>query len=432
MAIGTATALIGSAVLGAGASAYSSSKASKAAGKAADQNAQLQREQYQQTRTDLSPWRDTGNVAQGALMERLGLSRGAPAPSGSPAPAAGGLPYNNFTSPPAPTGSAPSAQPYTPATPTYGGGNSPISQAISQGGGMTGGWSAADLANIRKDWPGIEQEFQRLQTMDKNSPAYSSKGGDSLDGFTQWWYDNNRNPADYTYTPQTTQQQPATNALGPADPNQGTFGIDDNGGLGPRENWTRQAYGEAQPDSDAYFSNFEASPGYQFRVNENIRNLNAKYGGRGLLKSGAAMQGISDYIQGAASQEYGNWWGRQAQRLGMDLAQWNQDRNVFDTNQNMDLARRDNIFESDRSYNTGRWDQGTANLFQLSGMGQNAAAGTAAAGQNYANAMTANNNARASVQGNAAIAMGNGINSAINGAATAYGMYSNPFTSRSI
>lgn len=77
MAIGTAAALLGSAVIGAGASALSSSKASKAASKAAAQNAQIQQQQYAQTRTDLQPYTQMGYGAGNALSQRLGLGGGA-------------------------------------------------------------------------------------------------------------------------------------------------------------------------------------------------------------------------------------------------------------------------------------------------------------------------------------------------------------------
>ena len=66
-----ATAVIGSAVIGAGATMYGASKAADAQKDAAQQAAGLQREQYAQTRADLSPYRDIGADASGKLTSRL-------------------------------------------------------------------------------------------------------------------------------------------------------------------------------------------------------------------------------------------------------------------------------------------------------------------------------------------------------------------------
>ena len=65
--MGIGAAILGGAVVGAGASIFGASKQSSAAKHAADTSAkssnaaiQLQREQYEQTREDLEPWRQTG------------------------------------------------------------------------------------------------------------------------------------------------------------------------------------------------------------------------------------------------------------------------------------------------------------------------------------------------------------------------------------
>jgi hypothetical protein len=220
----------------------------------------------------------------------------------------------------------------------------------------------------------------------------------------------------------------------------------------------RPTFTEAQPTigtgpmSADYVNpaNFTTSPGYQFRLDQGLQGVNAGYAARGLLKSGGAMKGINDYAQNTASNEYGNWFNQGMAKLGADqgqfnndrstsLAQYNQNRNIFNTNYNADTARydanyntdrayADNNYNTDRAYNTDLYNTYTGNLFNIAAIGQGAAAGTAAAGNNYVNGMTANNNNAATVKGNAAIAGANGINGAINTGATAYGMYSNPFS----
>lgn len=72
-----AAAIIGSAVVGGVASASASSKASKAQRRAADQAAAVQREQYEQTRADLGPYRDMGTTALGRYSDLLGMQGGA-------------------------------------------------------------------------------------------------------------------------------------------------------------------------------------------------------------------------------------------------------------------------------------------------------------------------------------------------------------------
>lgn len=67
MAIGTGTAIIGSALLGAAASR----SASKTQAGAAQQAADISQQQYEQTRQDLEPWRKAG---EGALNKLIPLS----------------------------------------------------------------------------------------------------------------------------------------------------------------------------------------------------------------------------------------------------------------------------------------------------------------------------------------------------------------------
>jgi hypothetical protein len=66
-----ATAVIGSAVIGAGASIYGANKAADIQSKNADRVAAIQQEQYQQTRSDLSPYRDIGTDATGRMTKSL-------------------------------------------------------------------------------------------------------------------------------------------------------------------------------------------------------------------------------------------------------------------------------------------------------------------------------------------------------------------------
>lgn len=52
---------------------------------------------------------------------------------------------------------------------------------------------------------------------------------------------------------------------------------------------------------------FQASPGYQFRLNEGINALNRVAAARGQLFSGNQVKEAQNYASGLASQEYGNY-----------------------------------------------------------------------------------------------------------------------------
>lgn len=52
---------------------------------------------------------------------------------------------------------------------------------------------------------------------------------------------------------------------------------------------------------------FFTSPGYDFRLQQGINALDRSASSRGMLLSGAQQKGVSDYAQGQASSEYGNY-----------------------------------------------------------------------------------------------------------------------------
>ena len=70
--IGTAAAILGASAIGAGASMFGASSAANAQKEAAAQAAATSNAQYQQTRSDLSPYRQIGQTASDQLTNRLG------------------------------------------------------------------------------------------------------------------------------------------------------------------------------------------------------------------------------------------------------------------------------------------------------------------------------------------------------------------------
>lgn len=63
---------------------------------------------------------------------------------------------------------------------------------------------------------------------------------------------------------------------------------------------------------------FEADPGYAWRIAEGNKALDRSASSRGSLFSGGQLKALTDWNQGAASQEYGNWWNRYTQGTGFN------------------------------------------------------------------------------------------------------------------
>lgn len=67
----------------------------------------------------------------------------------------------------------------------------------------------------------------------------------------------------------------------------------------------------------AAMAQFQASPDYNFRLNEGARALTARNAALGIQDSGAAQRSALQYSQGLASQEYGNYASRLAALAGV-------------------------------------------------------------------------------------------------------------------
>jgi hypothetical protein len=109
---------------------------------------------------------------------------------------------------------------------------------------------------------------------------------------------------------------------------------------------------------DFKMSDFQADPGYQFRMDEGQKALERSAAARGGLNSGGTMKALAQYSQGVASDEFNNAYNR-----------FNADR--------------------DRRYNR---------LSSMAGLGQTSTAQVGQAGQNYANAYGQNVTGAANAQ----------------------------------
>lgn len=80
-----------------------------------------------------------------------------------------------------------------------------------------------------------------------------------------------------------------------------------------------QAWANANKRGGRRFGGFEASPGYQFRLDAGNDSINALAGARGGLMSGRTMQDLAKFNQGMASEEYGNYFARLSGLSGQGL-----------------------------------------------------------------------------------------------------------------
>lgn len=158
--------------------------------------------------------------------------------------------------------------------------------------------------------------------------------------------------------------------------------------------------------------NFEADPGYQFRLSEGMKALDRTAAAKGNLLSGAQLKAVEDYNSGLASQEYGNWWNRYTGSVQFNNAKRQQEYG----NQ------------------TGAYQNALNMLLGLANSGQSAAAGQAGVNSglasNIGNAFTSAgiSGGQALGQGYAqgANALASGIGSGINNAMTLAYMGFNP------
>ena len=58
------------------------------------------------------------------------------------------------------------------------------------------------------------------------------------------------------------------------------------------------------------YNDLYSDPSYQFRLDQGLKAVQRSAAARGGLLSGGTLKGLNDYAQGAASQEYGQAYGR--------------------------------------------------------------------------------------------------------------------------
>ena len=82
--------------------------------------------------------------------------------------------------------------------------------------------------------------------------------------------------------------------------------------------------GELGMGAPGFQSQFQATPGYQFQVDEAEKGAVNHLGALGMKNSGAALQALTKLRSGLANQEYGNYLGRISGVAGVGQNQVNQ------------------------------------------------------------------------------------------------------------
>lgn len=131
-------------------------------------------------------------------------------------------------------------------------------------------------------------------------------------------------------------------------------------------------------------SDFQADPGYAFRLSEGMKALDRTAASRGGLLSGSTLKGAQRFGSDLASQEYGNAYNRfQANRA----TQSQEYQNAFNRYQAERAAQEQNYGNAYNRFQTERTNT-LAPLQSLAGVGQSATQQAQQASQNYATGAT--------------------------------------------
>lgn len=130
--------------------------------------------------------------------------------------------------------------------------------------------------------------------------------------------------------------------------------------------------------------NFQADPGYQFRLNQGVGAIQNKAAAGGALRSGATLKALMNYGQGAASDEYGNAYNRYSQDRTFGANQFNGNRDFAANQWNGNRAFGYGAATDQYNRGAGESQNRFTRLSQLAGYGQNANAANQQAGGAYA------------------------------------------------
>lgn len=261
----TAAAIAASTLIG----AYSSQQAGKAASSADTAAANLQNQQYQQTRQDFAPWRSSGVGALGQINALMGLG--------------GSTPTNSFAVAPqsAPSGNAEGLTPGMLAAQQANGTRGGAGRSIT-------GMALGGILGAKKNNSPIQDISQAIALGRPITDAQWAQAG-----FGPGGADRNGNVNALAPSPSLAQANPTI-----APPGSG-------------------APVDAQTAQQNAFANFHTDPGYQFAVDQGTKALTNSAAARGVLNSGNTAIALQNYGQGMAEQQYGNYFARLQSLAGL-------------------------------------------------------------------------------------------------------------------
>lgn len=340
MAIATGTALALSAAATVAGSAMSSSAAGKAANTQADaanRAAELQREQFERSVQLQEPFRQGGLQGQNRLLTYLGI---------------GGTPQYDDTA-------------YNKALQEYNASLSRLdpSQFMTGGSGGGGGYYISSG----------DQEI------------YQGGTGGTGGTFDQAGFDAARAGL---VAPNREQFRLTSGDVN--DPNFGKYATAEFGGI--------KGFDPASLMKGFTTQDFQADPGYAFRMSEGMKALENSAAARGGLLSGSTLKGTQRFGQDLASQEYQNAFNRfQANRAS----------------QGQEYGNAFNRYQAERA--------GTLNPYQLlAGVGQSTANTIGNMGMNYANQAGEAYQGAANARASGYVGAANAINQGIGGISNMY------------
>lgn len=168
-----------------------------------------------------------------------------------------------------------------------------------------------------------------------------------------------------------------------------------------------QGYDPASAMRNFGDGDFQADPGYAFRLSEGMKGMNATAAARGGLLSGNALRAGQEYGQQLGSQEYQNAFNRYQANRALQAQEYGNAFNRFQTERTNTLAPLQSL--------AGLGQSATQQAQQAS---QNYATGASGALGNYGNAAASNiigsGNARASGYVGMANAASGGVGQALN------------------
>jgi hypothetical protein len=287
-----AVAIGASAVIGAGASIYSAKVQAKAAQKGADAANATTRYMYDQNRQDLAPYRETGANALSVIADMYGLPRAAGGGFGisdqEALTAAGQVPGSNRLSLKEQLfNPAIAANPMQHWKNVAAIGAGPIGLGLLRGGSdhsPPNPLTSVDFSKI--DISGVPMPTNDGYWRDKTPEEWKAylegiakdPAGHVIDGAPRI----NAHLRDYLAKNLGKYAKP----IAPAPGSPGAVAAD----------WRNRPVDRT--------GGFQASPGYQFRLNEGNRAIETGAAARGRLFSGSTVKRAADYSQGLASDEF--------------------------------------------------------------------------------------------------------------------------------